>query len=88
VAQGRNRDAEVLLGQSMASARKVGALSWRLRAATDLAGLWCTGSRTDDARRMLSPIVDEFTEGFSTHDLRAAARLLAECRCPAITCPP
>lgn len=89
VAQGRNRDAEVLLGQSMASARKVGALSWRLRAATDLAGLWCAGgARTDDARRMLSPIVDEFSEGFATRDLRAAARLLAECRCPAITCQP
>jgi predicted ATPase/DNA-binding winged helix-turn-helix (wHTH) protein len=86
VAQGRSGDAEVLLHQSMASARKTGALSWRLRAANDLATLWCAGSRTDDAQRMLSPIVNEFSEGFATQDLRAAARLLAGCRCPAITC--
>jgi len=76
-AQGRTDAAEVLLGKSMALAQKVGAMSWRLRAANDLARLWRAGSRADDAREMLLPVFNEFTEGFATRDLVAAAELLA-----------
>jgi ATP/maltotriose-dependent transcriptional regulator MalT len=76
-AQGRREAAQDLLGESMALARDIGAKSWRLRAACDLARLWRDGSRTDDARRMLEPVFNEFSEGFATRDLLDAGRLLA-----------
>lgn len=76
-ASSRPDEAEALLVQSMASARELGALSWRLRAATDLAKLWHARSRSNDARGMLLPVYREFTEGFATRDLVAAADLLA-----------
>ena len=76
-AQGQTGEAEAILVESMALAREIGALSWRLRAANDLAKLWRARSRTDDARRMLLPIYNEFTEGFATRDLMVAADLLA-----------
>ena len=55
-----------------------GALSWRLRAATGLAGLWRDRGRAGEAREVLSGVHGEFSEGFDTHDLRTAARLLDE----------
>lgn len=76
-AEGRSDDAEATLLESMALAREIGALSWRLRAANDLAKLWRVRSRADNARKMLLPIYDEFTEGFATRDLMVAADLLA-----------
>jgi predicted ATPase/DNA-binding winged helix-turn-helix (wHTH) protein len=76
-ASGRPAEAETLLAQSMASALEIGALSWRLRAANDLAKLWRARSQADDARKMLLPIYGEFTEGFKTRDLVVAADLLA-----------
>jgi predicted ATPase len=81
-ASDRPSEAEALLAESMASALEIGALSWRLRAANDLAKLWRIRSRTDDARRMLLPIYNEFTEGFATRDLVVAADLLASLACP------
>ena len=39
-AQGQTGEAEAILVESMALAREIGALSWRLRAASDLAQLW------------------------------------------------
>lgn len=76
-AMGQAEQAEQCLLEAMEIARNIGALSWRLRAATDLARFWGTRSRADDARRMLSPIFSAFTEGFATADLMAAAGLLA-----------
>ena len=75
-AQGLTAEAEKVLLESMAHARDIGALSWRLRAANDLARLWNAASKADDARRMLLPIFNEFTEGFGTRDLIVATRLL------------
>ena len=63
--------------ESMSLARDIGALSWRLRAANDLAKLWRSGSRRDDARKMLLHVYGEFTEGFATRDLVVAADLIA-----------
>jgi len=77
----RSDEAEALLAQSMASALEIGALSWRLRAANDLARLWRIRSRMDDARRVLLPVYNEFTEGFETRDLVIAADLLASLPC-------
>ncbi len=76
-AEGRPQDAEAVLVDAMALAREIGALSWRLRAANDLAKLWRGRSRADDARKLLLPIHGEFTEGFATRDLVVAADLLA-----------
>ena len=76
-AQGRQDRAEVALTDSIAIARDIGALSWRLRAATDLAHLLHARSRPDDARELLIPILAAFTEGFTTGDLVDAASLIA-----------
>ncbi|WP_342241131.1 ATP-binding protein [Inquilinus sp. OTU3971] len=73
----RPDEAETLLVESMALAREIGALSWRLRSANDLAKLWRAWSLADDVHKMLRPIYNEFTEGFETHDLAVAADLLA-----------
>jgi len=76
LAQGQADRAEAQLIKSMAFAQEIGALSWRLRAANDLARLWRAGSKADDAYKMLLPILGEFVEGFETHDLAVAANLL------------
>ena len=75
-------EAEALLVESMALAQKIGALSWRLRAASDLAQLWCAQSRASDARQLLLPIYSQFTEGFETRDLVIAADILASVQDP------
>jgi predicted ATPase len=57
-------------------ARRQGALALELRAALSLARLRVTEGRRDEARRILMPIYDRFTEGFGTVDLRAARGML------------
>ena len=43
-----------------------------------LSRLWHAQRRTTEARRLLAPVLDRFTEGFAYHDLREAKRLLQE----------
>ena len=62
--------------QALDWARRQGALSWELRAATSLARLWRDQNRTKAAREILAPVYDRFTEGFETTDLKAAKLLL------------
>jgi len=57
-------------------ARAQGALLWELRTARSIARLRVTQGRPDEARRILAPVYDRFTEGFATTDLRAAKALL------------
>jgi len=57
-------------------ARRQGALSWELRAATSLARLLSDQGRFADAAARLQPVYDRFTEGFATADLKAAKALL------------
>jgi predicted ATPase len=57
-------------------ARRQGALSWELRAATSLARLLRDQGRSADATALLKPVYDRFTEGFATADLKAAKALL------------
>lgn len=76
-ADGQQAEAEALLLDAMARAQETDALSWRLRAATDLAGLWAATAREEDALALLLPIYSEFNEGFETPDLLAAGKLLA-----------
>ena len=64
--------------QALDCARRQGALSWELRAATSLARLLRDQDRTADAIACLQPVYDRFTEGFGTADLVTAKRLLNE----------
>jgi predicted ATPase len=62
--------------------RSQGAKSLELRAAMSLARLWRDQARTDDARDLLAPVYDWFTEGFDTADLKEAKALLDELASP------
>ena len=57
-------------------AREQGSLFWELRIAVSLARLRVGQGRGDEARNILEPAYDRFTEGFATADLRAARALL------------
>jgi tetratricopeptide (TPR) repeat protein len=79
-AQGKPEQAEPLLQQAITISQRIGAPPWRLRAATDLAELLRTQSRTAQAKQVLQAAYDTFSEGFENRDLVAAARLLGELR--------
>jgi predicted ATPase len=49
---------------------------WKLRAAASLAQLRRDEGRDDEARDILAPVYDWFTEGFDTQDLKEAKTLL------------
>ena len=68
----KDREAESHLRKSIEVARGQSAKSLELRAATNLAGLWRTQGRTDEARALLEPICRWFDEGAETADLRRA----------------
>jgi len=67
---------EDLLQRSLARAREQGALAWELRAATSLARHRIDGGRASEARALLTPVFERFTEGFETRDLLDARTLL------------
>jgi tetratricopeptide (TPR) repeat protein len=62
--------------QALDWARRQGALSWELRAATSLARLLRDQGRSADALALLQPVYDRFTEGFDTTNLKTAKALL------------
>jgi predicted ATPase len=70
--------AQGLFRQALDEARKQGALSWELRAATSLARVLFRQGQSADAIACLQPVHDRFTEGFGTADLIAAKQLLDE----------
>src|ERR1700730_14823046 len=59
-------------------AQEQGALFWELRAAVSLARLRIRQDQHDDAKRILAPVYDQFTEGFETADLKQASALLGK----------
>jgi predicted ATPase len=71
-------EAEVSFNKAIEVARRQSARSWELRAATQLARLWRSQGKTDQARDLLAPIYGWFTEGFDTPDLKDAKALLDE----------
>jgi predicted ATPase len=76
-AQGAGQTAEDHFRQALDCARRQGALSWELRAATSLARLLLRDQgRPADVVALLQPVYNRFTEGFDTADLKAAKSLL------------
>jgi len=61
---------------ALAIAREQGTRGYELRAATSLARLWREQGRRGEARELLAPVYDWFTEGFDTADLKDAKALL------------
>jgi class 3 adenylate cyclase/tetratricopeptide (TPR) repeat protein len=69
-------DKATMLRRSIALSQEQGGNLWRLRSAIDLARLLRDEGRHSEARDLLTPIHDWFTEGFETPDLQTARRLL------------
>ena len=70
--------AEAYFERSLSVAREQKAKSWELRAAMSLARLWRDQGKVQQARELLTPVYDWFTEGFDTRDLQEAKKLLDE----------
>jgi predicted ATPase len=68
--------ADQYFARAIEVARRQGALMWELRSAMSLAGLRVRQGRHDEARQILAPVYDRFTEGFETTDLRSARTML------------
>jgi class 3 adenylate cyclase/predicted ATPase len=72
--------AEEHFARALAVARDQTARSWELRAATSTARLWRDQGKRQQARDLLAPVYNWFTEGFDTADLKEAKALLDELR--------
>ena len=62
--------------RALAIARHQAAKLWELRASMSLARLWRDQGKRAEARELLAPVYDWFTEGFDTLDLKEAKALL------------
>jgi len=71
-------EAEACFRRALLSARDLQAKSWELRAAVSMARMLLQQSRFDEARALLAPVSDWFTEGFDTADLQDAKALLEQ----------
>ena len=69
-------EAETCFHQALEAARRQQAKSLELRAAMSLARLWQHQGKRAEARELLAPVYDWFTEGFDTADLQEAKALL------------
>ena len=74
----RATDAEACFRTALETARRQDAKGWELRSATSLARLWQSQGKVQEARDLLFPVYDWFTEGFDTADLMDAKALLDE----------
>jgi predicted ATPase len=70
--------AEKLYREALDIARNQEAKLWELRAAVSLARLRRDQGRGAEARNLLAPVYDWFTEGFDTPDLKETKALLDE----------
>jgi predicted ATPase len=68
----REREAEPALKRAIEIARTQDAKSFELRAATDLAALWHSHGRSEDAFELIAPIYDWFGEGHDCQDIERA----------------
>jgi class 3 adenylate cyclase/predicted ATPase len=76
--QGDSALAEELYHSALSIAQEQEAKLWELRAAASLARLRRDQGRRAEARDLLAPVYDWFTEGFGTPDLKQAKALLDE----------
>ena len=74
---GERENAERLLYRSLDLARAQGAKSWELRTAMTLAELLERDGEAEAALNIVRPVHAWFSEGFGSHDLQAAAGLIA-----------
>jgi len=70
--------AETAFAEALSIARAQQAKLLELRAAMSLARLWRDQGKVQQARELLAPVCEWFTEGFDTRDLREANTLLNE----------
>jgi predicted ATPase len=70
--------AEACFSQAIAVAQRQSAKSLELRAATSFARLLQAQGKSKEARELVQPIYDWFTEGFDTADLKDSKALLEE----------
>jgi predicted ATPase len=78
VSRDTHAQAEDCFRHAIDCARRQDAKSFELAAVLSLSRLWRGQGKNDDARTLLAEIYGWFTEGFETHDLRAAKVLLDE----------
>ena len=78
LATGDPTGAEAGYHEAIALAQRQSAKLWELRAATSLARLWRDQGKRSQARDLLAPVYDGFTEGFGTPVLQEAKALLEE----------
>lgn len=71
--------AEATIRQGLQVAQSQGALALQLRAATELAGLLRLQSRYQEGMLLVREVMNQFTEGFETHDLQQAAQVIQQC---------
>jgi class 3 adenylate cyclase/predicted ATPase len=76
--QGHSDAAEELYRKALSIAVEQEAKLWELRAAASLARLRRDQGRRAEARALLAPVYNWFTEGFDTQDLKEAKALLDE----------
>lgn len=69
-------EAEACFHKALEVSRSQQAKSFELRAATSLARLWQNQNHSAEARDLLKPVYDWFTEGLDTPDLKDAKALL------------
>lgn len=74
----REAEAEALLRSALACAQEQRARSWELRSAVTLARLLARKGHLGEARILLAPVYESFTEGRDTADLIEAGQLLGE----------
>ena len=76
--QGEEELAEADFHAAIALAREMSAKALELRASMSLARLWRDQGGRAEARDLLAPVYEWFTEGFDTADLKDAKALLEE----------
>jgi len=80
LADNKLEEGQASLQQAIRIARAQQAKSLELRAARDLARLWGEQGRRAEARDLLAPFYEWFTEGLDTADLKEAKALLDQLR--------
>ncbi len=71
-------EAEMSLRQALEIAHRQQAKAWELRVAMSLGRLWWQQERREEARKLLTPLYNGFSEGFDTADVQEAKALLQE----------